>query len=275
MIPGVHDADVAPTTSDPEPRLLDTAVGPIAITREGEPSAPTLLCMHGIPGSARDFRYLAPLLARRWRVVRVEMPGFGASPRSGIDTLEGWATVPLAVADALRVDRPALLSHSFGGGAAILAAGRTRRIRGLALLASMGARRHRAFTRPRILWQALMLATAAPLLGDLALLLARRGYADRGLPPPAERRDLHLQLRLVTSVDFAAVGTAATSVSARCLVAFCEDDRLVEPSIPRELATLLPNAELLSFPTGGHHLQKHRAVEIASAVGEVLDQLEA
>jgi pimeloyl-ACP methyl ester carboxylesterase len=270
MIPGVYDTDVAPTTSDPEPRLVATAVGSLSITEEGEQGGPTVICVHGIPGSARDFRYLAPLLARRWRVVRVEMPGFGASPRSEVDSLEGWATVPLAVADALKVDRPALLAHSFGGGAAILAAGSSHRVSGLALLASMGARRHRAFTRPRILWRLLTLVAAIPVVGELPTLLARRGYSERGLPPPATRRDLHLQLRLVTSVDFSAIGRAAAAVSARCLVAFCEDDRLVEPAIPRELADLLPDARLLGFPDGGHHLQKHRAAEIAAAVDRVL-----
>ena len=39
-----------------------------------------LLLVHGIPGSARDFRWLSHLLAEQARTIRLEMPGFGGTP---------------------------------------------------------------------------------------------------------------------------------------------------------------------------------------------------
>jgi len=46
-------------TSDPEPRLLPLPHGPVAYVDEGPRGAPALVVVHGIPGSVRDFRYLA------------------------------------------------------------------------------------------------------------------------------------------------------------------------------------------------------------------------
>ena len=259
-----------PPTSDPRPQLVATTAGPIAVTDEGPADAPAVLCLHGIPGSARDFRYLAPRLVPHWRVLRLEMPGFGTSPASGITGLDGWAAVPAAVADALGLRRPTLLAHSFGGGAALLAAADSRRFDGLALLASMGPRRHRSYAHPPWAWAALTALVRLPAIGHLLASAAARGYRSRGLPPPSGRRELLLHLRLIASVDFAVLADAAASVQVPAVVAFCEDDRLVEPSIHRELAALLPRAEMVVFPDGGHHLQKHRAAEVAEAVHRVL-----
>ena len=55
-----------------------------------------------------------------WRVERVERPGFGRSPSRGVDDMEedaGW------IADMLG-DGAALIGHSWGGAAALLAAAR-------------------------------------------------------------------------------------------------------------------------------------------------------
>lgn len=63
-----------PAPSDPVPRLISTVLGMVLVTEEGPAGGPLVLCTHGTPGSRRDLRYLAPLLAERCRVVRVERP---------------------------------------------------------------------------------------------------------------------------------------------------------------------------------------------------------
>ena len=109
-------ADPSPRVTDPQPRLVQTSVGGIALTDEGPHGASAILCVHGVPGSSRDWRYLAPLLAPTLRVVRLEMPGFGASPPGADDTIDGWARVTTAVADSLGLERFVLMGHSYGGG---------------------------------------------------------------------------------------------------------------------------------------------------------------
>jgi len=255
-----------PPTSDPKPRLVTTAVGPIALTEEGPGNGPALLCVHGIPGSSRDFRYLVPHLSDVFRVIRLEMPGFGSSP-PGACSLAGWAAIPGAVAEALGLDGIVVLGHSFGGGAALLAARSSpQQVRGLALLASIGHRLHRGMGAPPSRYRRMAVALRLPLLRSVLLGHARRRYRRMRLPGPESLDELLLHLRLVSSVDFAALGTAFRTVRCPVLCAFCADDRLVELEIQRETAALLPDAEVLEFADGGHHLQKSRVSEIAPAL---------
>ena len=195
--------------TDPEAKIVETRSGAIAVSFEGPEKALPVLCVHGIPGSRRDFRYLAPLLAERVRVLRVEMPGFGESPADGRGTVSGWADVLLAVADALELRRFALLSHSFGGGAVLLASARAgERLAGAVLLATMGARRHRAFALPPAVYSVMSALLRFPLTRAGFAALGRQFYRRIRLTPPDDWRELHLHTTLLASVDFAALGAA-------------------------------------------------------------------
>lgn len=264
-------AAALPPPVDPPAELVGTRVGPLAVSSEGPAGALPVLCVHGIPGSRRDFRYLAPLLAAGLRVHRLEMAGFGESPPAGRATLAGWADALLAVADALACERFALLSHSFGGGAVVLAAARAGdRLAGAAVLASLGARRHRAFAMPPPAYAALSALIRFPASRPLFVAAGRRFYRRIRLTPPDGWRELHLHTTLLASVRFAEIGAAARRIAAPVLVAHCADDRLVESEIARELAALIPGGRLLEYPSGGHHMQKTRAVELAPEIAAFL-----
>lgn len=245
---------------------METALGPIAVTDEGARDAPPVLCVHGLPGSSRDFRYLAPQLLPEWRVVRVEMPGFGLSPDRLPHTLDGWAAALDALRSALDLERPLLLAHSFGGGACLLAAAGTASWRGPALLASLGARVHPAMRWSPATYRRLAASVRSPLLGGPLATLFSRGYDRLGLPRPRTRAELLHHLDLLASVDFGAIALAARRALAPSLVAYCRDDRVSRPDIQEELAALLPDCEPVRFDRGGHHLHKHRAAEVAAAV---------
>jgi pimeloyl-ACP methyl ester carboxylesterase len=253
--------------ADPPTRLHDTAVGPVSIAEEGCPEAPAILCGHGIPGSVRDFRYLGPALAEHWHVVRLDLPGFGGSPGVPGTTVADWATALGAVANALELERPALLAHSFSGGAVILAAAaHPERYRGVALLASLGVSTHRAMRFPPKVYRRLVPVARQPVIGA-GLTIALRGvYRSIGLPPPTDRSEVLLHLGLIASVDFGALAAAARSLPLPVLAVSARDDRLSEPAVQDELAALFPNVERLVFGSGGHHLQKTRAEEVAAAV---------
>jgi pimeloyl-ACP methyl ester carboxylesterase len=259
----------AQLTSDPEPRLVTTAVGTVAVAEEGRIDAPAVLCVHGLPGTSRDFRYLGPLLAPRFRVVRVEMPGFGRSPASAIRTLPGWARVLEALRDGLELHRPLLLSHSFGGGACLFAAAAAPdRWRGLVLLASIGTRLHREMRWPPSTYRRMATGLRFPLTRPFLVMAARSAYRRADLPVPSSWWELLLHVGLLASVDFPALAAAAGAATLPALAVSALDDRISQASVQRDLAASLPDCTPLVFPSGGHHLQKHRAREVAEAVVE-------
>jgi pimeloyl-ACP methyl ester carboxylesterase len=226
-----------------------------------------VLCLHGIPGSARDFRYLGPQLAVRLRVVRVELPGFGSSVAGEVATLPGWAEVTVAVADALGLERFTVLGHSFGGGAALLAGALAgERLAGLVLLASMGGRRHRGFLLPCPAYAFAANLARHRSIWRPAAALARFAYRVNGLRAPADDASLGLHMRLLGSVEFDALTAAARRVTGPALVVHAADDRLVEPDIARALARELLHGTYVELDGGGHHLNRTRPREVAAAV---------
>lgn len=257
---------VPATPTDPKSRLLSTGAGILSVAEEGLQDGLPVLCVHGLPGTLRDFRYLAPLLAGELRVIRLEMPGFGNSPPDR-DTLAGWARAVLAVADAFALPRVLLLSHSFGSGAHLLAAPELGdRVAGLALVAPMGLRRHRAFLLPRSIYGLHARLMTLPGMRPLLYGLGRQVYRAIGLLPPDDWREVRRHMRILASVDFAALARAARRIEAPTLLVHARDDRMVEEAIPRELAAELPEAELVELDGGGHHLLKTRTEALAEAI---------
>ena len=89
------------------------------------PTAPPVILLHGFPESHRTWAKVAPLLADRFRLVMPDLRGFGDSDRP--QDVAAYATDTLvadlfALADALGVDRFALVGHDWGGAVAWAAA---------------------------------------------------------------------------------------------------------------------------------------------------------
>lgn len=267
-------------TSDPPPRLVETALGPVCLVDEGPsdgpPDGPVVVCIHGVPGSHRDFRYLAPLLSGFVRVVRVDLPGMGGSPAPpGFDhSLEARARSVLAAMDSLGLGRVMVVGHSMGGGVAVaLTDLAPERVSALVLLASTGPRRHRGM-RGVYPW----------MLESMAFALTVPGLRDQLVPPLRERwrqarfpntdkmsaEDLRFGLKLAAGMDFSAHARRLARIAVPSLVVWTEDDHLVEPAVSLELAAAIAGARTLPFPKGGHNLQKTRAPEVAAAMRELL-----
>ncbi len=107
----------------------------------GSPANPPVLCLHGSPGSARNFEDLGPRLAAAgFEVWSLDLPGFGRSvgPVGGYSIL-AHARATLAAMDALGLERVHLVAWSMGGGVALhLADLAPQRVASIALIASIG-----------------------------------------------------------------------------------------------------------------------------------------
>ena len=107
-------------------------------TAEGE-TLPLVL-LHGSPGSANDFRRLAPRLAAGRRVIAPDLPGFGASEQRVRDySIRAHAEASLTLLDELGVERFHVLGFSMGGGPGLhMAEAAPDRIASVVLVASIG-----------------------------------------------------------------------------------------------------------------------------------------
>lgn len=87
-------------------------------------AGPAVILIHGWSCSAAFWRLQADILADRFRVVTVDLPGHGkAGPARGDPwSIEGFGADVVAVADRLEANQVALVGHSMGGAVALEAA---------------------------------------------------------------------------------------------------------------------------------------------------------
>ena len=243
---------------------LELTGGPMSYVEEGEGEL-ELLLVHGIPGSARDFRWLSHLLAEQARTIRVEMPGFGGTPLAtgASPSVEARARFVVEATDALGLRRPVLVGHSMGGIIATMATELApERYAGVALISSPGLREHRGFRSfPRKRMSRLLSIPGAPLAMRSAL---RKGFERSGFRHSTHEEIVHtIHCVAATSIREHAARLRAAKVP--FFHAFCDDDPLVEVEITSETADAL-GGPALRFETGGHNPQKHHAVELADAL---------
>jgi lipase len=82
----------------------------------GDPSAPTIVCLHGVNAHGRRYRKLAEeRLAHRFRVLAPDLRGHGYSDWDPPWTIATHAHDVLETLDAAGVQRATWLGHSFGG----------------------------------------------------------------------------------------------------------------------------------------------------------------
>lgn len=234
----------------------------------------TLVLLHGYPGRPHDFRWMLAGLAAQVRVLLPAMPGLGLTPLSAgpaVD-LDGRVAFLQELLDALGLERMVLGGHSMGGGMALRLAERwPARVRGLALLASVGPRPHLGLRRSRPDLAASLLDQRA--LDPLTRPLLRAAFRALGFPTGISDAALRHTVACASATDFDAIRRAALALQAPTFLAHADDDPLVESEITDALAGICPPGPRLRFATGGHGLPKTRAAALNAALLEWIPSL--
>ncbi len=255
------------TPSDPPRRFLDVPPHRLAYTDEG--SGVPVVAVPGLPGGVRDFRWLAPALGDGVRFLRIELPGYGESHRTGYDgmSIPERAAVVRRFMEALELPPAILLGHSSGATlVAHLARHHAGRVRAAALVSPPGPMPHYPVSAYRALVRVFRLRIGRALMRPaLRTLFRATGF-------PAYLTD---DERMYTALDAAAKDFAlyagdVAAMACPTLVAWARDDRLIPVRNYEALEALAPPGQRLRFDDGGHNIQKTRAVEIARAVLDLI-----
>lgn len=242
---------------------------------------PTVLLIHGSGGATHSWRDLMPILARRRRVVAVDLPGQGFTragrPRFSLDAMaadlsalalsRGWA--PRAVvghsagaAVALRMALDAVVPPerivgvnaalgSFEGAAGVVfpAVARTLVANPFTGFAVSRFASERATRR--------MLASMGSEIDAGGLRHYARLFGSPG----------HVQatLRMMASWDLAPLRRRLPEVAAAVLLIVGEGDGAVPPAVSEAAARRLPRARVERLP-GGHLVHEERPEETARAI---------
>lgn len=215
----------------------------------GEP----VVLLHGWGASSQSLAPLCGALADSFRVLAVDLPGFGWSqgPPAAWGTTEYAGHIERLLQEA-GVGRVALVGHSFGGRIAIaLAAGQPARVSRLVLVASTGIRpRRRAGYYVRVAAAKLARwffslpgwgATGERIIATVSGRLGSRDYRAAGRMRPI--------LVKVVNEDLAPL---LPSIQAPTLILWGDRDQEVPRSAMDLMAARIPRSRLVVFEGAGH-----------------------
>lgn len=138
---------------------------------------PAVMLIHGFGGHTFSYRHTIPALAKHYRVVALDLKGFGYSerPKDSDYSLSAQAGLVLGLMDHLGIQKASLVGHSMGGEIVMrVASSHPDRVEKLVLAASVSGERFPTLP-PVPLIKPFMSA-----LGRLtARFLLKRGFYDR------------------------------------------------------------------------------------------------
>ncbi len=162
----------------------------LAFVTAGDPAAPAVLLLHGLPNSASGFRDVIPELSKVAYVIAPDLPGFGESEPLPEPTFEAYGDLVLELLGQLNVGKRYVYLHDFGAPVGFHVA--MKRPEALLGLIIQNANAHRTGFGPQ--WQQTFEYWAQPDAEHEAAAtghLSREGTRDTylsGLPPDLAAR---------------------------------------------------------------------------------------
>jgi len=270
-------------------RMVSTRRGRLSMFEAG--SGPALIAIHGLGATKASFLTTVAALATRFRVIAVDLPGFGDSdkPLGASYDARFFARAVIGLLDALELDRAHLIGNSLGGRVALeVALQDPGRVERLALLCpSLAWRRQRPWApvvrmmRPKL---GLVHMAPRPLVEAVVHRLipnAQEGWTAAGVDEflrayltPSGRAAFYAAARhiyLESPHGDDGFWPRMSKLEPDTLFVWGKRDRLVPVAFSRHVADALPHASQLELDCG-HVPQIERPRLTHAAVAEFLEQ---
>jgi pimeloyl-ACP methyl ester carboxylesterase len=213
--------------------------GPVVATRAGV-SGPPLVLLHGLAGSGAWWKRNLPALSSAFRVIVIDLPGFGSSHQDARLSLDEAPAQVAALLGQLGIERAHVIGHSMGGlVAGALAADHPERVDRLVLV-DAGFLSLDPNLRHRITGPLRTLPWTSPTILPILLRDAIRAGPVRMARATAQllRKDWSHKLPAIT---------------APTLVVWGEHDHVCNLGIGERITAAVPGARLVVIPGAGHN----------------------
>ena len=257
---------------------------PVFVQDSGPRDAPVVLLLHGFGASLQTWDDWTTALQDHWRVIRLDIPGFGLSGPAVNHDYSDAADVArvIALLDQLGVQQVIIAGHSMGGRIAWnLAAAHPERVSKLVLLAPDGfpdpkAKSDKTYEVPALMgllpyslpqW-ALRMGGVAPAFADERKLTPQmmQRYHDMMLAPGVRGATLE-RMRQTRNSDPV---VRLQSIQAPTLLLWGEKDAFIPVSNAQDYLKAMPQARLVTLPGVGHVLHEEAPQTSVQTVLEFL-----
>ena len=229
--------------------------------------APTVVLLHGSPGSFQDFDALAARLPADLRVVVPDLPGFGKSRGDLPDYSARAHAIYLGdLLDELQIERAHLVAFSMGGAvAAELAERAPERVASIAMVASIGVVELELFGDQDL--NHLVHGAQLTAIEAARLFVPHFGRAEGWMLGRSYARNFY-------DTDQARVRGCLERYAGPMLILHGERDFLVPVEAAREHARIVPQSELVVLDAS-HFVLWTRPEQVAERVTEFVRRVES
>lgn len=220
----------------------------VAVVSEDRGDGPPVILLHGLAGSGRWWDRNLAALGRTFRVVALDLPGFGATRRDARFILDRAPGQVLAAMDGLGIDRASVVGHSMGGlVAGGLAADHPDRVDRLVLV-DAGFVSLDPSAVDRVTGMAAAVRWTSPTIYPVVLRDAIRSGPIR----------LARTTRQLLEADWT---ERLPRIVAPTLIVWGEHDTICRPRIGRAIAERIPGSRLVIIPGAAHNPMWERAAD--------------
>jgi magnesium chelatase accessory protein len=273
-------------------RFVDTGRLRWHVQIMGPDSAPVLLLLHGTGAATHSWRGLAPLLAKRFRIVAPDLPGHGFTtgrPAGGL-AMPAMARAVGELTTALGLKPAVIVGHSAGAAIAVRMAldgiVEPRAIVGLApaLLPFPGLAATLFPSLARLLFvnpfAPHMFARLARVPGETGRFLARSTGSRIDAVGVACYEQLFATaghcsgaITMMADWDLATLRRDLPALDLPLLLVHGESDSAIPLSNAREAAALVRGGRLVSLPGLGHLAHEEKPDEVTSVIAEFVKEV--
>ncbi|MDO8552733.1 MAG: alpha/beta hydrolase [bacterium] len=242
----------------------------LAIEYDDRGSGETIVMLHGWKDNLRTFDGIFTALATSFRVIRIDLPGFGGSDAPPKDwTLEDYVSFVKDFTDKLNITPSAYAGHSFGGRIVIHGvASKVLNAKKIILISSAGVARRKTLKNSGL------------------AVLAKFGRAAASVPPLSFwKQSIRRKLYESIGSDYFRAGALsgtflniikkdlaedAKKISLPTLLIWGSNDMATPLEEGERLHSLIRNSTLHVIPGAGHFVHQERPAEISGIIRKFL-----
>ncbi|MFY9269205.1 MAG: alpha/beta fold hydrolase [Candidatus Manganitrophaceae bacterium] len=253
-------------------------------------AGPPLLLIHGLFDHLETWERMIPHLSNRFRIVAIDLPGFGKSPlpEKWAASLSGMIDSVIAFLDLKKLDRVSIVGSSMGGGVALgIAARDPERTERIVLINPYGFPSPPVaveVARSRIRGKLLPYLLRGFLFRRCARSIFSRSLHNQSLLTDAliekvvapfsslrRRQDLFRFLEGVSLEEMREVDALLPQIRHPVLILWGQEDRWLQIDHAERLHRQLPESRIILLPDCGHLPQIDRPQAVAEAIGRFID----
>ncbi|MFG6497222.1 alpha/beta hydrolase [Fictibacillus sp. UD] len=251
-----------------------------------DPDAKVVVLVHGFLSSTVSFRQLLPYLTKKYKVIALDLPGFGQSEKSTsfIYKLTNYGQLILDFLDQLHIQDVILIGHSMGGQICMHAAKNSpKRIEKLILLGccSYVKRASRSLIAcsylPLFTWGMRSWIQRKDVKQNLLSVLHDTKLVTEEMiesykKPISEAAFIDSLIRLLRHREGDMCSQELKDIQQPVLMIWGKEDQVMPVKTGYRLKHDLPNAELIVYEKCGHLLMEEKPQEICHEITRFIEQ---